>query len=201
MKPEHDARAQRKIIMTKQLIPVMTLALALSAMTVSAQDQDQPRPPRAPRFQQGEGEGSPDGPREGVPGFHRGPGPEGQPQDGQRQFRGPQQGGQPQDGQRPPVPLFIAALDVNHDGVIDEKEIANAAKALKKLDKNKDGKITMDELRPPRPANFQGGSPQSGNPGFGGPAGPGQPHVPRNNYQPQDGGDRPVRRGPPPGDQ
>ena len=45
----------------------------------------------------------------------------------------------------------MAALDVNHDGVIDAKEIAKASKALKKLDKNHDGKLTLDELRPPRP--------------------------------------------------
>ena len=44
----------------------------------------------------------------------------------------------------------MAALDVNHDGVIDGKEIAKASKALKKLDRNRDGKLTLDELRPPR---------------------------------------------------
>ncbi len=53
-------------------------------------------------------------------------------------------------GQRP-VPPLVAALDANHDGVIDETEIANASAALKTLDKNGDGKLTMDELRPPRP--------------------------------------------------
>jgi EF hand len=49
----------------------------------------------------------------------------------------------------PPPPLF-AALDANHDGVIDETEIANASAALRTLDKNGDGKLTMDELMPPR---------------------------------------------------
>ena len=44
-------------------------------------------------------------------------------------------------------PLF-AVLDTNGDGVIDEKEIANAAESLKKLDKNHDGKITADEVQP-----------------------------------------------------
>jgi EF hand domain-containing protein len=52
---------------------------------------------------------------------------------------------------RPPPPPLIAALDANHDGVIDETEIANASAALKTLDKNGDGKLTMDELMPPRP--------------------------------------------------
>lgn len=50
-----------------------------------------------------------------------------------------------------PVPPVIAVLDANHDGVIDAAEIANASNALKKLDKNGDGKLTRDELRPPRP--------------------------------------------------
>ena len=45
----------------------------------------------------------------------------------------------------------MAALDANADGVLDEKEIANATAALKKLDKNQDGKIDREELRPPRP--------------------------------------------------
>ena len=40
------------------------------------------------------------------------------------------------------------ALDTNSDGVIDAKELANASVALKKLDKNGDGKITEDEVRP-----------------------------------------------------
>ena len=51
---------------------------------------------------------------------------------------------------RPPPPI-IAALDANHDGVIDETEIANAPAALRTLDKNGDGKLTMDELLPPPP--------------------------------------------------
>ena len=44
-------------------------------------------------------------------------------------------------------PIF-AALDVNSDGMLDEKEINGAVAALKKLDKNGDGKITEDEIRP-----------------------------------------------------
>ena len=64
----------------------------------------------------------------------------------------PRHGG---DGKRPTPPI-MAALDANGDMVIDEKEIANASAALKKLDKNGDGKLTMDELRPQRPAGAPG---------------------------------------------
>jgi hypothetical protein len=60
-------------------------------------------------------------------------------------------------GFRRQPPPIIAALDANHDGVIDEAEIANAPAALKTLDKNGDGKLTMDELMGPRP--MRGGGP------------------------------------------
>jgi hypothetical protein len=58
------------------------------------------------------------------------------------------------------------ALDANHDGVIDAQEIANAPAALRTLDKNHDGKLTHDELRPQRPG------------GQGGPDGPSGEHQP-----------------------
>src|SRR5262245_20368412 len=48
-------------------------------------------------------------------------------------------------------PLVVAALDANHDGVIDAAEIANASQALKSLDKNGDGSLSREELRRPRP--------------------------------------------------
>ena len=75
-------------------------------------------------------------------------------------------GGPGMNGRRPPPPL-MQALDVNHDGVIDADEIANAPAALKMLDANGDGKLTRDELRPPRPS--QDGGPESG---YGRPPGP-----------------------------
>ena len=59
-------------------------------------------------------------------------------------------GGPGMRGRRPVLPV-IEALDANHDGVIDADEIANAPAALRKLDKNGDGKLTMDELMPPPP--------------------------------------------------
>ena len=45
------------------------------------------------------------------------------------------------------LPVLIA-LDSNADGVISELEIENASRALKTIDKNKDGQLTSDELRP-----------------------------------------------------
>jgi hypothetical protein len=67
-------------------------------------------------------------------------------------------GGPGLNGRRPPPPLMLA-LDLNHDGVIDADEIANAPAALKALDKNGDGKLMQDELRPPRPENAANGDP------------------------------------------
>jgi hypothetical protein len=71
---------------------------------------------------------------------------------------GPPDGGPPPDGQGrhhrpPPLPLLLA-LDVNHDGIIDSNEIANASAELLTLDKNHDGQLTPDEYLPPRPQNL-----------------------------------------------
>ena len=41
-----------------------------------------------------------------------------------------------------------AALDADHDGVISAAEIKNANNALKTLDKNDDGQLSRDEIRP-----------------------------------------------------
>lgn len=81
-------------------------------------------------------------------------------------------------GHRPPPPPIIAALDANHDGVIDADEIKNAGNALKTLDKNGDGKLTPDELHPPRAGGPDMGGPEMGSPGpegFGGPEFDGPP--------------------------
>lgn len=69
----------------------------------------------------------------------------------------------PEDGQggpggrmrRPPMPAVVRALDANHDGVVDADEIANASAALKTLDKDGDGKLTMRELMGPRPQGMR----------------------------------------------
>ena len=65
----------------------------------------------------------------------------------------------PPDHRPPPPPSdpLASALDVNHDGVIDAGEIANAPTALEELDANGDGKLTPDEFHP----SFPGGQPPS----------------------------------------
>src|SRR5690606_33873373 len=43
------------------------------------------------------------------------------------------------------------ALDADGDGTISAEEIAGASETLKSLDKNDDGKLSRDEIRPPHP--------------------------------------------------
>src|SRR3954470_5318262 len=117
---------------TRTKTALALLALGASAWIITAQDTGNTSPPgnRPPRHAR------PDGaPPEGGPG-----GPGG--------FR----------AHHPPPPI-IAALDVNKDGVIDEAKMANAAAALKTLDKNGDGVLTPDELMPPPPRWHDGPPP------------------------------------------
>lgn len=51
-------------------------------------------------------------------------------------------------GQPTRMDPVLNALDADHDGVISAAEIANAPAALLTLDKNGDGQLTPDELRP-----------------------------------------------------
>ena len=89
--------------------------------------------------------------------------PDGLPPAGQA---GPGNGPEGMHGRRlPPPSLLMEALDTNHDGIIDSNEIANASAALRKLDKNGDGKLTPDELRPQRRPRGEG---HDGPPGPGG---------------------------------
>lgn len=66
------------------------------------------------------------------------------------------QGGQGGPGGPRQGPPLLLALDTNKDGKLDATEIANAAKALKSLDKNGDGELTQDEIGGPRRGGERG---------------------------------------------
>jgi hypothetical protein len=110
-------------------------------------------------------------------------------------------GGPDQDGpgfgrgrHHPPIPAIIRALDVNHDGIIDSNEIANATAELLTLDKNHDGQLTRDEYmgRRPGPPPDANGSDAEGPPG----GGPGMPLADATNTQPPGGPREPDQGGP-----
>lgn len=82
-------------------------------------------------------------------------------------------------GRRPPPLPLVLALDVNHDGIIDASEIANASAELLTLDRNGDGQLTPDEYLPPHPPG-RGGPP----PGDGPPDGPPPGNPPPDGTQP-----------------
>ena len=73
----------------------------------------------------------------------------------------------------------MQALDADQDGELSAKEIENAVAALKTLDKNKDGKLTEDELRPNFPEGGRGFGGR-GPGGFGGRGGDAPPPSDRN---------------------
>ena len=77
------------------------------------------------------------------------------PEEGERRARR-QRGNQEDRGPRaergrPPRPLLIVALDVNEDGELSAEEIANAVAALKKLDKDGSGSLSVEEYVGRRP--------------------------------------------------
>lgn len=59
------------------------------------------------------------------------------------------------EGQRdrrpPPVPPLFAFFDADRDGTLSAEEIRNASDALGELDRDGDGEITREEMRPPIP--------------------------------------------------
>ena len=133
------------------LVVTSVVALALVFEVAAAQPPER----RERRF--GERQKPPEG---GGRWFGRGPGP-----GGGSGMRGPGPGFVPMR-----MPL-ITALDADEDGEISAEEIKNAAQALKKLDKNDDGKLTREEFMPPRPGPGFGPRGEGGGPG--GPGGPG----------------------------
>ena len=81
---------------------------------------------------------------------NRGPG-----QDGQRGGFGGDRGGR--GGFTPPPNPLATALDTDNDGELSAAEIANAVAALKSLDKDGDGKISREEMRPQFGGGDRGG--------------------------------------------
>ena len=89
--------------------------------------------------------------------------PDGPPPEGRRGERGPDRPGGPGEPGRPPMPNpLVAALDKNGDHEISAEELLVATASLLTLDTNEDGKLTDDEMRPPRP---EGGGRGEGPPG------------------------------------
>ncbi|MFP6619515.1 MAG: hypothetical protein VB877_09235 [Pirellulaceae bacterium] len=149
------------------ILTMAAVAVMMIAGTGMAQRADQP--PREERVQPQRPEGQAPG-REGRGAQGRegqgregqgragqgreGQGREGQGREGQgreAQGRGAQGGAQgrgAQGGQRMPRLPIIQALDADQNGEISAKEIANAVAALKKIDANGDGKLTMEEMMP-----------------------------------------------------
>ncbi len=140
----------------KRFAVQLGLVLAFGpAIVTYAQDRE----PGAPREERG---GAPreggERPREGFGGRGEGFG-----------GRGEGFGGRGGEGPVRMIARFpiMMALDADQDGTISAAEIDGAVAALKKLDKNNDGKLTMDELMPRfegmgpgGPGGIGGGNPQ-----------------------------------------
>ncbi len=92
-----------------------------------------------------------------------GPPPGDRPEGGDRKDAGGKREGPGRDGKRPPPPLF-SAIDPNGDRTIDADEIAGTPEALRKLDKNEDGKLTAEELFPKPPKGKRGPDAPGGEP-------------------------------------
>ena len=137
---------------------MMVFAVAMT-MCLAATVMAQP-----PGGQRGGERGGPGGERGGPGGERGGPGgerggPGGQRGGGERGQRG---GGDM--GRMMQMMPVLAALDADKDGVISRSEINNAAAALRKLDKNGDGELDAEEMRPTRSegGRSRGGAPDGG---------------------------------------
>ncbi|TWU23503.1 EF hand [Novipirellula galeiformis] len=101
--------------------------------------------------------------------------------------RGQGMGGPNSQGRGQQTPPLLRIFDADGDGELSAMEIDAATVALRKLDQNRDGKLTAEELRPsgagqqpnrqgqsrggPRGAMQGGGRPGGGGPSGGGPSG------------------------------
>ncbi len=131
------------------LIAVLCLTFALSVSTSIAQ------PPGGGQMRPGE-QGRGAGGQRGGPGQGR---------SGDRHPLGGQFG--------QPSPPWLAIFDADSDGELSPVEIKNATAALLKLDRNRDGRLTVDEVVPN--GGPAGGPPMGGPQGqFGGPRPGGQ---------------------------
>ncbi|MDA7906575.1 hypothetical protein N9B43_06705 [Mariniblastus sp.] len=134
---------------TKMMIFAVAITMCLAA-TVMAQP---------PGGQRGGDRGGPGGERGGPGGERGGPGGERGGPGGERGQRG---GGDM--GRMMQMMPVLAALDADKNGVISKSEINNAAAALRKLDKNGDGELDAEEMRPTRSegGRSRGGAPEGG---------------------------------------
>ena len=153
--------------------------LLASSLAMAQPPREGDRPPGDPANQRRDGdrpaprESGDRGPGDRGPG-DRGPGDRGPGDRGPG--RGPGPGGFPNGGQGgfPPRGMMrmpiMAALDIDGNGEISADEIDLAVASLRKLDRNKDGKLTVEELMP---EGMMGGGMMGGMMGGGMMGGPG----------------------------
>ena len=99
------------------------------------------------------------------------------------------QGGGGQGGQGAQLPPVLRIFDANGDGELSSTEIDGSAAALRKLDGNRDGILTFDEVRPNAAGGQQGRGGQGGGQAGGGrPGGAGGPGQQMQGQAPRGGG-------------
>lgn len=129
--------------MNKTFFSILALCTSVAVSDSLAQNRER-------GDDRGQGRGGQGGPPGGERGGFGGRGGE----QGRGGPGGQSRGGRP--GMMTFLPVLIA-LDADKNGEISSKELENAAAALKTLDKNGDGKLTEDEVRPERPPGGRGG--------------------------------------------
>ena len=87
------------------------------------------------------------------------PPPEPEPAESEVREEGATEAAEPQESPRPGNPL-MAVLDPDRDGTVSASEIGSAAQSLRSLDTDGDGRLGMDELRPPADGEPEAGSPR-----------------------------------------